>query len=145
QDVGIGAGGREALVLAHLRRDLRRQRDRQVGPLPGEDVAGRDLVRRIGEAVEEADGDALDALGLEQRQQGFDRGAVERQQHLAGGTAPLLHRQAKATRHQWRRLVEKDVVLLEAARGAYFDAVAESGRREQRGRGGFALDQAVGR
>jgi hypothetical protein len=49
-------------VLADLRRHLGRQRDRKVLVALGDRRADRALVRRIGVGVQEADGEAVDAL-----------------------------------------------------------------------------------
>ena len=61
-DIGVGAGGGETLVFAHLRRDLGRERHRHVRQSADDFIADAALVLRIGEAVQEADRDRLDLL-----------------------------------------------------------------------------------
>ena len=55
--VGVDARGRGAREFADLRGDIRRQRDEQVGQELADPLADGALVRRIGEAVEKADGE----------------------------------------------------------------------------------------
>ena len=62
RDIGVDHGGRAALVLAHGRHDLARQRDPFPGPALGELRAHRVLVRAVEKAVEQADGDRFDAF-----------------------------------------------------------------------------------
>ena len=61
-DVGVGHRRRGAQIFADLGRDVGRQRDRQILVALGDRRADRPLVRRIGVRVQEADGEALDAL-----------------------------------------------------------------------------------
>ena len=143
--IGVGAGGREALVFAHLGRHLGRQRDGDAGQPCREDVAGALLVRRVGEAVQIADRDALDAGGGEPVGEALDRGLVERDHGAAARVDPLRHDKAQPARHQGRRQVDIDVVLLEAVLVADLDRVAEAFGRDQRGPGALALDDRVGR
>ena len=51
---------------------------------------------------------------------------VERHQHVALRVDPLAHRKAQAARHQRRRQIDVDVVLLEAVLVTDFDDVAEA-------------------
>ena len=62
QHIGVGDGGRGALVFADLGADLAGERDRHARQLLGQDGAGAALVRLVGEAVQEADGDRLDLV-----------------------------------------------------------------------------------
>ncbi len=62
--VGVDARGRGARELADLRGDVRRQRDEQVGQELADPLADGALVRRIGEAVEKADGERAHIAGL---------------------------------------------------------------------------------
>ena len=59
-DVGVGGGGREALVLADLGADLARQREPEVRQRGAQDLGAALLVGRVGVAVQKADRDALD-------------------------------------------------------------------------------------
>ena len=58
-DVGVGADGVEALELAHLRRDLGRDRDRQVGRPRQQRIAHALLVIAVQVGVNKSDRDAL--------------------------------------------------------------------------------------
>jgi hypothetical protein len=79
QDIGVGDGCRGALVLADLGADLARERDRDARQLLGQDRAGATFMRLVGEAVQEADGDGLDLLGLQLRGDAAYGLLVERQ------------------------------------------------------------------
>ena len=95
-DVGVEADGREALVLAVLRQDLRRDREEGLGELLAHDLGHALLVRRVEEREEEADGDGLDA-GLLQLPDALARPLlVERHEHGAVLQDPLGHGQAVA-------------------------------------------------
>ena len=143
-NVGIGTGGRETLVLAHLRRDLGGKGDGEVRQRVLQDRAHTALVRRVDVGVQEADRRALDPLGGELRGRGFDRPFVEGQDRLARGVEPLGNGEAPLPRHQRHRLLHVDVVLLEAALRPHLDGIAEAFRRHQRGPCALALDQRVG-
>ena len=105
----------------------------------------RALVRRVGKAVQKADRDALDAERGEPVGQRIDRLLVERRHDPAARVDPLRHDKAQAARHQRRRQVDIDVVLLEAVLVPDLDRVAEPLGRDQRGPGALALDDRVGR
>ncbi len=143
--IRVGASGAEALVLAHLGRDLARQRHWNGRQLLLQQLAHAALVRAIGIAVQKADRDAFDFL----RAQGGDRlqhrALIERQQHRAVGRDALAHRQPPLARYQRRRLLQVEVVLLEAALGAELDRVAKALGGQERGARALALDQRVGR
>ena len=70
QDVGVGDGGRGALVFADFAADLGGEGDRQVGQRGGDDVAGAFLVRGVDVGVEEADRQRLDVLRFQDGDQG---------------------------------------------------------------------------
>ena len=142
--VGVGDRGGEALPLAHLRRDLAGQRDRDVRQFLGEDVAHAAFVRGIDEGVQEADGDAFDALALQRGHQGAHGGVVERQQHVALVVQPLRDRQAQMARHQRLGQDDVEVVLVVTAFVAHRDDVAKALGRQQRGARALALDHRVG-
>ncbi len=144
-DVGVGASGGEALVFAHFRRHVGRERHRDVGQPRPDGVADAPLVIRIGEAVQEADCDGLDLLRCQRRDRGREARRVERHQHVAMRVDALAHRKAQPARHQRRRQVDVDVVLLEPILVADLDHVAEALGGEQRGPGALALDDGVGR
>ena len=68
-DHGVDHRRRRPQVLAELRRDLRRERDRDPGQLLREDRADPLLVLRVDVGVEEADGHRLDAFPPQDRPQ----------------------------------------------------------------------------
>ncbi len=144
QHVGVGDGGRGALVLADLRTDLAGERDRHARQLLGQDRAGAPLMRFGGEAVQEADGDGLDFAAAQLGRDVAHRLLVERQQHGAVGRHPLGYAEAQIARHQRIGPLHVDVVLLEAVLPGHLERVAEALGGEQRGAGALALDQRVG-
>ena len=110
--------------------DLAGERDRHARQLLGEDRAGAALVRLVGEAVQEADGDRLDLLAPAARAADARAraGLVERQQHRAIGGDPLGHAEAQVARHQRLRPLHLDVVLLEAVLPGDLDGIRGSPR-----------------
>ena len=69
---------------------------------------------------------------------------VERQQHVALAHRCARAREAQAARHQRRRLLDEDVVLLEAVLVADLERVAKAFGGDQRRPRALALDQRVG-
>ena len=145
-DRGIEDGRHAALVLAEHRQHLARQRDERAGNLLGEDGGDAPLVRRVGVAVQQHDGDRADALRRDRPRGGAHRRLVERlelaavgadaaadlEDALGGNGALRLHpgEQAGAARH----------VL-----AADLQHVLEAGGGDERGRRALALQDQVGR
>ena len=102
-------------------------------------------MRRVGETVQEADRDAVDLLGDEAFGKPFNRGLVERRDDLALGIDALRHDKAQPARHQRRREVDIDVVLLKAVFVPDLDRVTEPLGRDEGGLGALTLDDRVGR
>ncbi len=142
-DIGVGAGRREALVFAHLGRDVARQGDRHPGQPRGQDLAGTAFVRRVGKAVQKSDRDDLDALGDQAVGQRGQRCLVERHKDPAAGVDALAHRKTQPARHQGRRQVDIYIVLLEPVFVPDLDRVAKALGRQQRGLGPLALDDRI--
>ena len=117
---------------------------RTPGSARGQDLGRAPLVRRIGVAVQEADGDALDALRLQGVGKRRHRGLVERQPHAALGVDALGHGEAERARHQRLGLLDEDVVLLEAVLLRHLDRIAEALGGDQCGLRALALDDGVG-
>ena len=69
-------------------------------------------MRRIGKAVQKTDRDRLDGSGGEPVGQGGHPGLVERHEHPAACVDAFAHRETQPARHQRRRQVDVDVVLL---------------------------------
>jgi len=143
-EIRVGAGGGEALVFAHLRRDLAGQRHCDLRQPARNRIAEAALVIGIGEAVQQPDRHGLDLLGSERIDRPGNAGFVEREEHLALRIDALAHRQAQPARNERRRQVDVDVVLLEAVFVADLDHVAESFGGEKRGSGALALDERIG-
>ncbi len=101
-------------------------------------------MHRVGEAVQEADRGRLYVLGGEPGGDAVDIALVQRHEHLAFGVDALADGKAQAARHQRRRQVDIDVVLLEAVFVPDLDGVPEALGRDERGLGAFALDQRIG-
>ena len=103
------------------------------------------FVHRIDVAVQKADGDARDLKLLDRFHEGRDGRFVERQDDFAGGVQTLCDDKAPPPGHQGQRLFHVDVILLEAAFGSHFDAVAKTFRGHQRRDHALAFDQGIGR
>ena len=142
--IGVGHRRAGAQVFADLGRDVGRQRDRQILETLGDGSADGALVRGIGVGVQEADGEAFDAL-LHQvgdlGQRGID---VERDLDRAVLRQPLLGLAPPRPRHQGLGHLDEEVVELVLALAADLQHVAEARGREQAGLGALALDQRVG-
>ena len=143
--IGVCRGGGKPLPLPHLRRNIRRQRDRHVRQRLSKDIAHPAFVDRVDEAMQQADGDALHLFAQQQRHQGAHRVFIQGAQDVALVVQPLRHRQAQVPWDQ--RLGQHDVkvVLVVAALVAHRQHVAETLGGDQRGAGALALDQRVGR
>jgi len=142
--IGIGAGGRDALVLADFRTHIGRQRDPQVRQRALENFLRALLVGSIREALQKCDCNAFDALFPKRRHQRRDRGFIQRQQYAPLGVDALGHGQAQVAWDQRRRLVEKNIVLREAVLPPDFNEIAETFRSHERSLCTLALYQRVG-
>ncbi len=103
------------------------------------------LMRRVGEAVQKTNGDRLDAGAFDLAEDAFGIRLVERRHHAALRIHPLLDAPTPAPRHQRRRQVDIDVILLEAVLVADLDGVAEAVGGNEGGARTLALDQRIGR
>ena len=149
--VGVGDDGAGPLVLAAPGRDVRGERNRHlpVSRRPaqalGEERPRRPLVGRVGVGVEQADRDALHPVGGEPLGDRRDRVGVERREHLAVGADPLVHLVDRAPRHEGARLVEPEVVGVEALRAPHDEHVAEAAGGDEGGAPALAFEDRVGR
>ena len=144
RDVGVDHGGRAALVLAHGRHDLARQRDPFPGPAFGELRAHRVLVRAVEKAVEQADGDRFDAFVGEHPGGGVDVLGGQRGQLLAVGADPPAHRQAQVARRQDRGKRRAVIPLVVADAAADFQRIAKAFGRQHADLGALLLQDRVG-
>ncbi len=142
--IGVGAGRREALELAHLRRHLGGKRDAQPGHARQQQLAEAALMLRVGVGMDQADGDAFDAVRLQDLgDDAVDRGFIERDQHLALRAGALDDLDTHMARHERLRQIEVDVVDLEPPFGRDLQGVAEAVRGDERRACALALDQRV--
>ena len=141
--VGVGDGGREALVLAELGEHLARQRDVEVRERFPYRFADLLLVLGVQEREQQADRDGVD-LGLPQRVDGLLHAVLVERLELAVGPHPLLHREAQIPRHERLRAPLGEVVERRAVLAGELDQVAEALGRDQRGARAAALEQRVG-
>ena len=143
--VGVRARGGEALVLADLRAHVRGEREPGIGEGFAQTLRDQLLVGGIGVAVHEADRDAVHPFAPELLDHRVDRRGVRGQQHPAGRIHALAHRHPEVTGHERGRLLDMDVVLLEAVLVGHLHRVAEALRHHQGGLRPLALDDRVGR
>jgi hypothetical protein len=144
--VRVGAGGREALVLADLRAHLARKADGDVGrELSAQDLGGALLVLRPGIGVHEADRDRVDPLGGKALADRTHRALVELAQNAPAAVEASGHREAQGARDEWERAFHVDVVLLEALLVSHFEDVAQALGGDECGPGALALDERVRR
>ena len=87
---------------------------RQARRLARDDVAQHRLVHRIGERVEQADGDRLDLLGQQRIDGAFGVGGIERALDAAAMVDALVDHLAQVALDQRRRLGPGHVVELAA-------------------------------
>ncbi len=109
----------------------------------GEEVAGAAFVRRVAEGVEEADGDALDALAPEDGDQVEDGVFVEREEDRPLVVEALGDGQAEVTRDEGLGEGDVEVVLVVAALIAHREDVAETLGRDECGYRAFPLNDRV--
>ena len=103
------------------------------------------LVRRVGEGVDEADGDGVDAFGEQAVHRGARVVCVERLLHPARRVDPLVDHGAEVALDQRRRLLPREVVEPGHPQVADLEYVAEAPRADQPGAGPLALQQRVAR
>ena len=142
--VRIRDGRARALELAHLGKDLRRQRHAHAGRALPDDGADRPLVLAVRPRVEETDGDGFHALGQQTIDGLHDALAIQRRHHLAAVVHPLTHLSTPSPRHEGRRALEIQVVEPGEAEPADLQEIAKAlGRDETRARAP-ALEDGVG-
>src|SRR5262249_8949308 len=102
-------------------------------------------MRGIHVGMQEADRDRLDA-GIAQRgNAGRDRILIERKPDLTVHVDAFRHREAQRARHQWRRLLDRQIVLVVAALGRDIEHVTKAFRSDQGGARPPSLDDGIGR
>ena len=153
-DVGLGAGrdegvqhrGVHPLVLADARVDVAGEADEEVGVELGDDLARAPLVVGVAEGPEEADGDRLDALLLDQPADlAADVVLAQLDQHLAGFVDPLVDLGDVALADDVGRprlLLQVELDLADAA--VDVDRLLEAAGGEQADPAALALGDRVG-
>ncbi len=143
-DIGVRRRRRRALVFAHLGNDLRRERDSELGEFRAQQLARRLFVGRVGIAMQEANGDRLDAVGNQRLGGAADFGGIERLDHPPVIGDALADLDDVAPVGQRGREAEEEVVNVVALFDAHFEDVAEARGREQADLGAPAFDDGVG-
>ena len=108
------------------------------------DLLDRQLVRGVGERVDEADGDGLDLLGKQRIDLGFGIGGLQRALDVALGVDALVHHAAQIALDQRRRLFPGDVVEARHAQRADLQHVAEALGGDEPDLGALVLEDGVG-
>ncbi len=99
----------------------------------------------IGVGVQQANGDAFDLLAFDFRDQGLHRPLIQRNQYGAAPVHAFGDRQAKVARHQRRRTMGVEVILVEPVLEGYFQRIPMALGHDERGLGALLLDQRIGR
>ncbi len=141
--IGVQDRSRDPLELTDLRDDLGGRRNVRVGPEATHRLDRLGLVRCVGVAVDEEDGDRLAARlaqGL-----GALGDLIERHLRLdrAIGQHPFVHLQAQVARHDGLERAPEAPGLRPVA-AAHLEHVAETRGRDDAGPGALALEKRVG-
>ena len=143
-DVSVDDCGRGTLVLLDLGQHLVGDADRKGRRFALDDLLDHQLMRRIGERIDEADGDRLHLL----RQQSLDLscgiGRIKLAFDAAFGIDALVDDAAQITLHQRRRLLPGNVIEPRHAQRADLEYVAKSLGRDQPDLGALVLEDGVG-
>ena len=144
RDVGADGGRARALELADLGEHLAREEDGQAGqrgPQAGADLA---LVAVVEEGVEQADGDRLRVVALDEVDGVVHVLEVERLHDGALRVDPLGHLEAEVARHEDGGSVLEEIVEARPGGAAQLEDVAQAPRRDERRAGAPALEEGVG-
>ena len=95
--------------------------------------------------VQEADRQRLHPRRADLRHHALEQLLIQRRQHLAIGAHALGDREAQLPRHERRRQLELQIVVLVALLVAHLEHVAEARGGDERGARALALDQRIGR
>ena len=140
---GIHRRGGAALIFAEFRQQRMPERDVFVGPQGARDLAGAQLVRRVGVGVQEVDDEALAASRDQRVHRRRQRRLVERGHHLAACIHALGHLEAQLARDD-RLEGAGHAVGLGPGAPAQLERVAEAARGDQPDLGDLALQHRVG-
>ena len=142
---GVGHRRAQPVELPHLRRHLARQAHRKPRRLAFDGLAYRLLVGGVHVRVQQAHGDALDALRHQGVHGAMHAAVVQRVEHLPRRGDPLRDGRHPFSRDEGVGLLDVEVVLVVAPLTGDFEDVAESRGDDGPDGGAPALDQRVGR
>ena len=141
-EVGVGDGGREALVLADLGAQLRRYAHAEAGA--PQRPRQRALVGGIGVGVKQPDRDGVGARALHGAHGARKRGARERDDALPPGAESLAHADPAFGGHQRLDAARSERVDVGPLLPADLEQILETGGGEERHARALALEQRVG-
>ena len=144
QQIGVHHRGAGALVFLALGQHRIGRRHQQLGEALAQDRLDALLVRGIAVAVDQADGDRLDARGHELLAGRNHARLVQRLDHAAVGRDALDDLQPMPARHQGLGLVPGEIEHVGHADAPDLQHVAEAARGDQPGPGAGALQDGVG-
>ena len=139
----IQHGGGGPLIFAPFAGEIAGGGDGDTREALPEDVGDLPLVRGVGVAVEEADGDRTDLRRSELIGNRVDGGEVERGDDLALVVAALAHLEAQMPRHEWLLLAEPQVVDVGAIGAADGENVAAPLGGDECGLRAVALGEGI--
>ncbi len=143
-DIGVDDGRRGAFVFLDLRQHLEGDARFEIGRLACHDLLDHQLVARIGEGIEQADGDRLDLLGEQGVDGPFGVARLERPLDAAARIDPLVDDLAEIALDQRRGLLPGEVVELGHAERADLQHVAKALGRYQPDAGALVFEDGVG-
>jgi hypothetical protein len=133
-----------ALVFAEFGEHLVRGADEELGKSLPEHLHHRRLMLGPDVAVKKTDRYSLDRFALELGEHAFQRAKVRRNGRVGGEKDALVHFLAQMPRHQGRRLVQADVVVVRLPLAPDLQYVAEAAGGDERRFGGAARDHRIG-
>ena len=99
-DIGIGDGGVEAFILAHLGRDFARKRNHHPRQAVFQHGTDQPFMGGVGIGMQQPNRDALIARRAQSVAQTFHLGTVQGDQHIAPRADPFSHSVAPIARQQ---------------------------------------------
>ena len=143
-DVGIERGRIEALVLAKLRQNLARRAHELAWTDRRNDGLGRELVRGIGIAVQETDGDGDVAPLWNACGESLDLGRIDGSQGRTIEEETLVDLDGARARYEGRRLLRADVIEDRPVRPPDLEHVPKALRHQHPDLGALAFEHGVG-
>ncbi len=141
--IGIRAGRGEALVFPKFRDHGRRNRNGNFRQHGADGFGCRTLVGGVAVAVQETNGNRLDAISGKLGGGAAHVTEVDRLHHVAVAIHALAHFQPAVARHQRFGELQGQIIDVVALLRAHFENVAKSGCGQQTKFRAFALDQGI--